>query len=423
MDAAAGNGAPSAPFHALDMPSTREPSRRSQIGLDWLNFFLADVQTGFGPFVSLFLTANGWGQGAIGSVLTANSVLSLATLPVAGALIDWTRRKRLIVAACLALTAAGALLMALAPRFWAVAAGEAMHGIAGGTVKTAVAAIALGLVSHRAYHTRVGRNQRYDSFGNAMTAAGMGALGALVALSAPLYAAAALCVPAALALFLIHGGDIDYARARSSEGRKEAGAAGWTQLARNRRLLAFAACLFLFHLSDASTLPLASERLASAGRHESELVTALLVVVPQVVTGAIAGWTARRADDWGRRRLLLIGFAALPIRAGLFAVTASPWYLVAVQALGGVTAAVIGIAAPLVVADVTRRSGRYNVALGTTDMVGAVGAAISTAASGFLAQTMGFLPAFAALAVVGLLGLGLVAWQVPETAHEARRED
>jgi MFS family permease len=155
------------------MPSPHGPPRWSQTGLDWLNFFLADVQTGFGPFVSLFLTAQGCGQGTIGSVLTANSVFSLVTLPAAGALIDWTRCKRLVVGICLALTATGALLIALMPRFWAVAAGEAVHGVAGGTVNTVVAAIALGLVGHRAYHTRVGRNQRYDGFGNAMTAAGM----------------------------------------------------------------------------------------------------------------------------------------------------------------------------------------------------------------------------------------------------------
>jgi MFS family permease len=147
------------------------------------------------------------------------------------------------------------------------------------------------------------------------------------------------------------------------------------------------------------------------------------VVVPQIVAGLIAGWVARRADDWGRRALLLIGFAVLPVRAGLFAITSSAWYLVSMQTLGGVTTSVIRTAAPLVVADVTRRSDRYNVALGTTDMVGAIGAAVSTAASGFFAQKLGVLPAFAALAAAGLLGLGLVAWQVPETSHEAPRKD
>lgn len=362
------------------------PARRSQLGLDWLNFFLADVQTGFGPFVSVYLTTHGWKQGEVGSVLAINGALVIATQAPAGALIDRIRHKRLIVGLCLALIAGGALLIALDPAVLPVAAGEAMHGVTGGAIRTALAAIGLGLVGHRAYHTRVGRNQRYSSLGNAVTAAGMGALGALVSLRAPFYAAAALCIPALVALCLIRGEDIDYDRARSSGGHKDKSAAGWMQLVQNRRLLVFAGCLFLFQFASASMLPLATERLASGGRHKSELVAAALVAVPQIVTGVIAGWVARKADQWGRKRMMTAGFAALSARAALFAITSNAWYLVAVQVLGGITAAMVGIMAPLVVADVTRRSGRYNTALGATSMVGSVGATISTPGVGFVAQ-------------------------------------
>ncbi len=401
-------------------PPPPRPSTRSQHALDWLNFFIADVETAFGPFVAVYLSVNGWAQGTIGTVITVNSAIALASQTPAGWLVDWTRHKRVVVAVCLGCIAAGSLLIALFPSYLPVVAGEALHGITGGAVRTAVAAIALGLVGHRAFHTRVGRNHRYDSFGNAATAAGMGALGTLVSPAAPFLAAAGLCVPAFVALGLIRGREIDYARARQSEGRREPGAARWRELLRNHRLLVFAGCLFLFQFANASMLPLAAERLAADYKYESELVTAALVVVPQLTTALIATWIGRKADEWGRKALLLAGFAALPARAILFAIAPGPWFLVGVQVLGGLTAAVIGIMTPLIVADVTRYSGRYNFSLGAVGMVAGIGATISTTAVGFLAQEMGYTIGFAALALVSLVGVAVVWWFMPETMHVAR---
>jgi len=399
------------------------PSGRSQRGLDWLNFFVADVETAFGPFVSVYLAQNGWGQGTIGTVLTVNSAVALAVQTPAGAMVDWTRRKRLVVAACLALIAGGSLLIGFFPVYLPVMAGEFMHGVTGGAVRTALAAIGLGLVGHRAYHTRVGRNHRYMSFGNAATAAGMGALGYLVSPGAPFLAAAGLCVPAFVALSLIDGGEIDYARARGAAGRKEPGAARWHELARNRPLLTFAGCLFLFQFANASMLPLASERLAADYQHVSELVTAAFVVVPQLVTALIAAWIARKADERGRKWLLLAAFLALLARAVLFALAFGPWFLVAVQVLGGLTAAVIGILAPLIVADLTKRTGRYNFSLGAVSMIAGIGATVSTTAMGMLAQHLGFTAGFIGLALVAAIGLGAVWLLMPETVDAAREED
>lgn len=396
---------------------------RSQRGLDWLNFFVADVEVAFGPFIAVYLASHGWQQGRIGFVLTINTVLALVTQAPAGALVDWTRRKRLVVAICILLIAGGALLIGLFPQFPLVTAGEVMHGITGGALRTALAAIGLGLVGHRAFHTRVGRNHRYDSWGNAVTAAAMGALGSLLSPRAPFFAAAAFCAPALVMLVLIRGSDIDYARARSSEGRSEPKAARWRELAWNRRLLIFAACLLLFQFANASMLPLAGERLNHLHQHESELVIAGLVVVPQVVTALIAGWVARKADEWGRKTLLIAGFAALLPRALLFAFAPAPWFLLAVQVLGGATAAIIGIMTPLVVADVTRKSGRFNFSLGAVGMIAGVGAAMSTTIVGFVAQEAGFTIGFLVLAAVSGAGLAMICLFMPETSYEARRDD
>lgn len=406
---------------AVVKPSVPRPSARSERGLDWLNFFIADVETAFGPFVSVYLAQNGWAQGTIGSVLTVNSAIALATQTPAGALVDWTTRKRVVIAACLALIAGGSLLISFFPSYLPVLLGESMHGITGGAVRTAVAAIGLGLVGHRAYHTRVGRNHRYDSFGNAATAAGMGAIGHFVSPGAPFLAAAGLCIPAFLALWLIDGNEIDYGRARGSEGRKQPGHARWHELARNRPLLIFCGCLFLFQFANASMLPLAGERLAANYKFESEVVVAALVIVPQLVSAALAAWIARKADEWGRKWLLLAAFVALLARTILFGLPFGPWFLVAVQVLGGLTAAVIGILVPLIVADLTRGTGRYNFTLGAVGMISGIGATISTTAIGYLAQILGFTAGFGALAIVAVLGLGAVWWFMPETVEVARR--
>ncbi len=405
------------------MASPPRPSAHSQRGLDWLNFFIADVETAFGPFVAVYLASNGWAQGEIGTVITINSAVALATQTPAGALVDWTHRKRLVVLLCLACIAGGALLIALFPHYLTVVAGEALHGVTGGAVRTAVAAIAIGLVGHRAFHTRVGRNHRYDSLGNAATAATMGGLGAFVSPAAPFFAAAGLCLPAAAALALIRGEEIDYARARQAAGRKEQGFARWHELLRNRALLIFAACLVCFQFANASMLPLASERLAANYKGESELVTSALVIVPQLVSAALAAWIARKADQWGRRLPLVAAFIALIARAALFALAFSPWFLVAVQALGGLTAIVIGILTPLVVADCTKRTGRYNFSLGAVSMISGVGATISTTAVGFVAQSFGFTVGFLVLAVVAAGGLVLLWLFMPETVQSAREEE
>jgi MFS family permease len=129
---------------------------------------------------------------------------------------------------------------------------------------------------------------------------------------------------------------------------------------------------------------------------------------------------ARQADETGRKKLLIAAFAALLARSSLFATDLGPYFLIGVQVLGGLTAAVIGIMTPLVVADLTRQSGRYNFSLGAVGMCGGIGATASTAISGFLAQFFGFVLAFIVLATVAVAGLIILWLWLPETVEAAR---
>ncbi len=411
------------PVKQAPSPGRPSPSARSQYGLDTLNFFVADVQTGFGPFLAVYLTMNGWGHGSIGSVLTVSTIVAVISQVPAGILVDWTQAKRLVVAAGILMVAAGALLIAWLPSYFPVLIAELLHGIPGGAIRSAIAGIGLGLVGHRTFNTRVGRNHRWDSYGNALTAAGMGALGTLVSPGAPFLAAAGLCIPALLALTLINGREIDYRRARGYAQRRSPKPARWRTLLRDRRLRILGAAMFLFQFANASILLLGAERLAADYQHESELVTSAMVVVPQLVTAVIALRVSRAANDWGRKPFLLGGFVAVLTRAVLFAVAPGPWFLVGVQALDGLTAAVIGIMIPLVVADISRGTGRYNASLGAIGMVSMIGASISTTAIGFLAQRFNFVTGFIALAVAAMLGFLLLWWKMPETVRHAMVDD
>ncbi|MGH7074379.1 MAG: MFS transporter [Stellaceae bacterium] len=413
--------APREPAVQHDEPA---PSSASQRGLDWLNFLIADVQTGFGPFVALYLASEHWSQGGIGLVLTVGGLVGILSQVPGGALVDWVPMKRMLVGGALAAIAAGALIFALFSDPAMIFLAEVLHGSTAGIIEPAMAAIGLGLVGHRALGKRLGRNQRFDSLGNAATAAAMAGLGQVISKQMNFVVAAALCLPAAWALTRIRGSEIDYARARSARRReKPREALRPHELCRNRDLLIFIGSLALFQFVDASLMPLATGRLGTQHQANSELLTGALVVVPQLVTVVIAAWVARRAEAWGRKPLLIVSFAVEPIRAAAFALVPSPWFLVGVQVLDGIDAAVIGILMPLVIADVTRGTGRYNLAQGTAGTATGIGASLSTVASGYAAQFFGYDAAFFGLAAVGVVAVAVVLFFLRETQPEEHRPE
>ena len=391
------------------------PAWRSLHGLDWLNFFIADVETAFGPFVAVYLASMGWRPDDIGLVIAIGGIASVASQAPGGALIDWIPSKRIIVGAALGLIAAGALVIAIEPSFWLVIIAELLHGATGGMIKPALAGLALGLVGHGALSRRLGRNQGFKSFGNAATAGLMGLLGQYASNRAPFLAAACLCLPAALALRMIRAEDIDYAEARSAADRENPRKGHRLRdAARNRDLQVFILCLTLFQIANAPLATLASSRLAYEHAPVPDLITAAVVVIPQAVAALIAVWIAARSDDWGRKPLLLVGLSAVVARSTLLALTASPWALLALQLLDGISAAVIGIMLPLVIADLTRGTGRYNLAQGVAGTAMGGGAALAMGVSGYAVAHLGYTIGFFLLTIVALLDIAVLLWGFAE---------
>jgi MFS family permease len=393
------------------------PSRRSLLGLDALNFFLANVQTGVGPFVAIVLASQGLSTHAIGIALTFGGLAGvLSQIPV-GAWVDATRHKRALLAGAVVATAVSAILLAVGPGLPVIFAAQALHGASTSLMGPIVVALSLGMVGRGELGRRLGRNRQFESAGNMTSAAFMGFVGYLLSPVAIFWVTALLILPSLGAIALIDPRDIDDAAARgSAPGGPPSRLA---DLATNRNFLVFMACAVLFQFANASMLPLLGTVLARGMARQSSLLLSFCIVMTQLVVVLVAPWCGRQAERLGRRPLLLFGFSLLPVRGLLFAITTAPALLVAIQVLDGLAATVFMIVAPLVVADVTRGTGRFNVAQGAIGTATAAGAAVSTTATGYVVDRFGDAAGFCGLAAVALGAFVLLAVAMPETRVEA----
>jgi MFS family permease len=270
---------------------------------------------------------------------------------------------------------------------------------------------------------RLGRNARFAAVGTSLAAAGMGAVGYLVSDRAVFVVTVLLCLPMLYALSRIRAGEIDPARAHGGNPVPHPGdpAAILRSLARNRALITFAGCLVLFHLANAAMLPLTASVVTM---RSSEWATALVgacIVVPQLVVAAFSPWIGRFAQRCGRRPLLLLGFAALPVRGVVLAFATTPYMLVAGQVLDGISAAALAVLVPLIIADVTRGTGHFNLAQGTVGTGVGLGACFSPLIAGFTADFFGSAAAFLSLAGVAAAAFLAVLAFMPETVTENRK--
>jgi predicted MFS family arabinose efflux permease len=338
-----------------------------------------------------------------------------------GALLDWLRSPRWAAAGAVAGIGVSALALALWPIFAVVLASRILHASASCVLGPAIAAISLRMVGHAGLGERIGRNARFASLGAGLSAAAMGATGYFLSDQWVFLVTAALTAPTLLALTRIR-----FAKAEPGAPARALTACGHAtppaslrHLLRNRPLIVFAACVVLFHLSNAAILPLMGGVMAAHTGQWAMLSIAACMIVPQLVVALCSPWVGRRANLWGRRPLLIVAFLALALRALMFALVTNPYLVVAVQLLDGISAAVLGVMFPLVVADITRGTGRFNLTLGIVGSAMGIGASLSTLLAGFMVDHAGRGITFVALAVVAMAGFALVGLLMPETRPTA----
>jgi predicted MFS family arabinose efflux permease len=412
-----------APEHEHHEPRRAPPpSRESLRGLDWFIFFLADVQTGFGPFIAVYLTTQKWTQVEIGFVLSIGGVIALIGQMPGGAIVDAVRSTRLIAGAAIVAIGCCALGYAAFPVFPIVVAAATLHAMSSCVLGPAIAAISLGLVGPLKIGERLGRNARFASLGNGVAAAVMGTCGYYLSSRSVFVVTFLLVLPTLYALSRIRAREIDAAQAHGAiidRGSADLKTIRFRDLIRQKPLLIFAGAVLLLQLANAAMLPLMAGVVTTRSADWAPVLIAFCIVVPQAIVALTSPTVGRKAQQFGRRPLLLLGFAALTIRGLLFATVTDPYALVAVQLFDGVTAAVFSVMIPLIVADVAFGSGRFSLAQGIVGTATGIGAALSTVVAGFVADRFGAPVAFVGLAGVAALGLLMIWTIMPETRRGA----
>ncbi|HZC97171.1 MAG TPA: MFS transporter [Bradyrhizobium sp.] len=393
------------------------------LSLDATNFLLADVRGALGPYLNVFLvTQQHWSQTEVGMVTTLGGLLGLTAQTPIGAAIDETRAKRGVVVVALAVLALAAAVIFALPSFWPVMIANSAIAVVGDVFGPAVAALTLGLYAREQLARRMGRNSAFDHAGNLTIAVMAGAVGYALSQRAVFLLVPVFASLAAIAVLSIPSDAIDLGRARDLDQERNAsgsttGATGYNILFKSWPLIIFGLCTMLFHFANAPLLPLVGQKLAAAFPKEATAMMSACIIAAQMVMLPIAMLAGRTADTWGRKPLFLGGFAILPVRALLYTLSDNSFWLIGVQLLDGIGAGIFGALTPLVVADIMRGTGRYNLALGAIATMQGIGASLSGLAAGVIVDHFGYSAAFLTSGAAALVALIFFALAMPETAE------
>ena len=391
--------------------------------LDAVNFLLADVRGALGPYLNVFLiTQQHWSQTEVGWVTTIGGLLGLVAQTPAGAAIDATGRKRGVVVLALVVLAIGAVVIFAMPTFWPVMMANTAIAVVGDVFGPAVAAVTLGLYARRHLARRMGRNSAFDHAGNVAIAAAAGGIGYLFSQRAVFLLVPAFAVLASIAMMSIPGAAVDQERARGlgpGDGQAKTDGdrpSGYAALLRSRPLVVFAVCAMLFNFANAPLLPLVGQKLAQAYPTWATAMMSSCIIAAQIIMLPVALIVGRTADRVGRKPILLIGFAVLPVRALLYTFSNSAPWLIGVQLLDGIGAGILGAITPLVIADLMRGTGRYNLAQGAVATVQGLGASLSGLAAGVIVDRFGYSAGFLTFGAAACVALAALVLAMPETA-------
>jgi MFS family permease len=401
-----------------------DQARRAGRALDAANFFLADVRDGLGPYLAVYLlTEQQWDEARIGLVMSIATIAGIVAQTPAGGLVDATRSKRLVMVIAAIMVTFASLSLPLFPGFLAVAISQGVAQAAAVVFPPAIAAVSLGIFGHAAFTRRIGRNETFNHAGNAV-AAGLAGLSAYwFGPTVVFYLLGAMAIASLVSILAIPARAIDDDLARGLDDadadEQPERASALSVLLTCRPLLVFAICVLLFHLSNAAMLPLVGQKLALQDKNMGTSLMSACIVAAQLVMVPFAMLVGAKADRWGHKRFFLAALLILPLRGALYTLSDNPFWLVGVQLLDGVGAGIFGAIFPVIIADLMRNTGRFNVAQGAVITAQSIGAALSTTLAGFVVVGAGYSAAFIALGVVAAIGAAVCFVALPETRQIA----
>lgn len=394
-------------------------SQQSLRALDSLNFFLADVRAGVGPFLATYLLASlHWNPAQIGIVMSIMGIASLLAETPCGALVDSVKGKRLLIAAAAALVGISCTCMTMFRSFYFIITAQALNGVAAAIFPPAIAAITLGIVPQHRFATRIGRNEVFNHAGNVAAALLAGIIGYALGQQWIFYLVAIIAGASAVSVLLIRKDDIDYLRARAATQTNSSGrvsASNIKQLFADRNILIFGAAVTLFHFGNAAMLPLAGQLLTRSHEAFAAINMSACIIAAQLVMIPVAFLSGKLGNTWGRKPIFLAGFAVLPLRGLLYTLSDNPSFIVCVQLLDGIGAGVFGVLSVIVIADLTQGTGRYNLVLGAIATAQSIGASLSNLVSGYVVNLWGYNAGFLFLAAMATSALLIFGFMMPET--------
>lgn len=395
----------------------RGPSASSRAGLDATNFFLADVQGGVGPYLTVYLaSARHWQAGPIGVAMAMTGLATALCQIPAGLMVDSIRYKRALVAISAVITALSCILIIAVPGMAPVLAAQIMMGAAAAVIPPALAAISLGLVGRRRLPGRISRNQGINHFGSFASAALAGLCGQYWGLNWIFYLVCGSALTSALALLLIRPGEIDQKVARGSEDDSNEPPVAIGSLVSQRPVWVFLCSIVLFHLGNAAMLPFAGQVMAKSHPGSETVTLSACVIVAQFVMMLVAWGVGRAiARGIGRKPIFLLAYAVLPIRGLLFTWFDAPGAIIAIQVLDGIAAGIFGVIAIIIAADLTRGTGRFNFLQGMVALSVGIGGGLSNLIGGYIVQLEGYHAGFLSLTVIATTALIFFLTLMPET--------
>lgn len=395
-------------------------TQRSRSAIQWVNFFLADVRDGLGPFLAVFyLTTMHWSNVEVGFILTVTGLAGIVAQTPAGAFIDHTHYKRLTLVIVSVIISLTCILAVTFPHYPLVLSLKILMGASASFIAPAIAGITLGLVGPELFAKQVGKNEAYNHAGNVVASLLAGVIGYYLSFKAVFYLVSVMSLCSFISLIFINKKQINHKLARGfSEDQQEQVKVSFVHIFLScPALMIFTLCVTLFHFSNAGMLPMLGQELAKSNLHAGSLFMSASIITAQVVMIMMAIMVGKKADQWGRKKIFLLGFLVLPIRGVLYTLWHNKFYLVSIQILDGIGAGIFGALFMIVIADLTEGTGRYNITQGAVLTIMGVGAAFSTTFAGFIADKTNYDTAFLSLAGIGLLAFLLFLFCMPETRH------
>jgi len=383
-----------------------------------INFFLADVRDGLGPFLAIYLlSTQHWTEAKIGIVLTVMGVATLIAQTPAGAFIDKTVHKRALFFIAVGLIAAACSAIMLHPTFICVLSAKVLMGVAAAFLGPTVAAMTLGLVGRRNFTHQIGHNEAFNHMGNVFVAALTGLLSYIFFQGVIFYIVLSMAFASMMSALMINPRSINNQTARGLDSKKkyDASPISFFQVFKLKPLFIFSICVTLFHLANGAMLLLVGQKLAMANSKTGMLSMSACVIVAQIVMIPAALLVGRKADVWGRKPIFLVAFLILPLRGLLYTFSDNAVYLVIVQSLDGVGAGIFGALFLIVIADLTKGTGRYNMSLGAVSTIMGIGASTSNLVGETIVTMAGYNAAFLTLASIAGIALLIFAFFMPET--------